>query len=142
MSRLGQQAPAQRDLRVHVEVGLGGGEPAQRAEAGLRVLAAARDRRLDPADDGTGGPQLGDHGGQGAERGVVHDTDREAARGQIEVDHRGRHQQRADKPGVPGIAVLSVRLEDLAEPGDAGWQQGRVVDESCEQRRHQHGHEY
>ncbi len=52
------------------------GEPAQRGQARLRVLAAARDRGLDVAHDGPGRAKLGHGRGQAADGTVVDDPDR------------------------------------------------------------------
>jgi hypothetical protein len=133
----GEEAPAERDLRVHVQVGCLGRERAQGAQTGLRVLTAAGDGRLDTTHTGAGGPQLGDRGGEGPDRGVVDDADRETARGDLVGGLRRGYEQRADQPRVPGPAVFEVCRERFGEPGDARRKQGRVVDESCEQRWHQ-----
>ncbi|GAA3339018.1 hypothetical protein GCM10020358_21230 [Amorphoplanes nipponensis] len=133
----GEQAPAERDLRVHVQLGGFDRERAERAQARLRVLAAAGDGRLDPRHLGAAGAQLGDDRGQGADRGVVDDADHEPARGEIEVDQGRGYEQRADQLRIPRFAVFGVPGQRLGGPEDARRQQGRVIDESCEQRRHQ-----
>jgi hypothetical protein len=132
----GQQPPAQWHLGEHFKIQVGG-ERTQGGDPWLRVLAAAGHRRLDVPDIRPGRAQFRHRGGQNAHRGVVDQADHRAGRRELPVDQRRRQQERSEQFLIPGPLVFGVLGQDLAERRAARRQRRRIVDEPCEQRRHQ-----
>jgi hypothetical protein len=113
------------------------GELPQDRQAGLRVLAALGDRRLDLGDLQARAGGLGDGARQGTEAGVADDADpgrpARVEGGQL----AGGDEQRPDHRPVPRQAMGAMRRHGVGEGRGSGREHGRVVDEPEEEARHQ-----